>query len=194
MAPPTAPGPFDPPAPPAADTREDLFDRVRRNRIRLERGAAEVDLILDRVLPRARQLDVLLNRIDDTTRRLDDAHRRFTDFERTHTRHRQGQFQTITNLSNCAERAQRRIQAIMHALKTRDKETRAIEARLRQTMIDLTGDPDGQPAAADARPPRTPRRRTSPHPRRDGDPLNSRSTNPTGEPHPYPMKLPTLPA
>ena len=37
-----------------------------------------------------------------------------------------------------------------HALKTRDTETRAIEARLRQTMIELTGDPDGQPAAADA--------------------------------------------
>ena len=149
LAPPTAPGPFDPPAPPAA-ADEDLFDRVRRNRIRLERGAAEVDLILDRVLPRARQLDALFARIDDATRRLDDAHRRFTDFERTHTRHRQGLFQTITNLSNCAERAQRRIQAIMHALKDRDKETRAIEARLRQTMTDLTGDPDGQPAAADA--------------------------------------------
>ena len=71
LAPPQIPGPFDPPAPPAADTREDLFDRVRRNRIRLERGAAEVDLILDRVLPRARQLDALLNRIDDATRRLD---------------------------------------------------------------------------------------------------------------------------
>ena len=67
LAPPTAPGPFDPPPRPAVDTREDLFDRVRRNRIRLERGAAEVDLILDRVLPRARQLDVLFNRIDDAT-------------------------------------------------------------------------------------------------------------------------------
>ena len=90
-----------------------------------------------RVLPRARQLDVLLNRIDDATRRLDDAHRRFTDFERTHTRHRQGLFQTITNLSNCAERAQRRIQAIMHALKDRDKETRAIEALARPTFLRL---------------------------------------------------------
>ena len=149
MAPPQIPGPFDPPAPPAADTREDLFDRVRRNRIRLERGAAEVDLILDRVLPRARQLDALLNRIDDATRRLDDAHRRLTDFEQTHTRHRQGLFQTITNLSNCAERAQRRIQAIMHALKTREKDTRAIEARLRQTMIHRIGEPQDVPADDD---------------------------------------------
>ena len=149
LAPPQIPGPFDPPAPPAADTREDLFDRVRRNRIRLERGAAEVDLILDRVLPRARQLDALLNRIDDATRRLDDAHRRLTDFEQTHTRHRQGLFQTITNLSNCAERAQRRIQAIMHALKTREKDTRAIEARLRQTMIHRIGEPQDVPADDD---------------------------------------------
>ena len=105
--------------------------------------------------------------IDGGRHSLDDARRRFADVERKHVEHRQGLFQTITNLSNCAERAQRRIQAIMHALKTRDKETRAIEARLRQTMTDLTGDPP-RPTP----PPRTPRRRTSPHPRRDGDPLN----------------------
>ena len=56
---PPPPGPFDPPAPPAPAVGGDLFDRVRRNRIRLERGAAEVDTILARVLPRAHQLDVL---------------------------------------------------------------------------------------------------------------------------------------
>ena len=149
LAPPTAPGPFDPPPRPAGDTREDLFDRVRRNHIRLERGAAEVDLILDRVLPRARQLDVLFNRIDGATRRLDGATRRYADVERDHTTRRQSLFQTITNLSNCAERAQRRIQAIMHALKTREKETRAIEARVRQTMTDRIGEPQGVPADDD---------------------------------------------
>ena len=156
MTPPPTPGPFDPPPPPAAAADEDLFDRVRRNRIRLERGAAEVDLILDRVLPRARQLDALFARIDDATRMidgarhsLDDAHRRVADVERKHIEHRQGLFQTIRNLSDCAERAQRRIQAIMHALKTREKETRAIEARVRQTMIDRIGEPQGVPADDD---------------------------------------------
>ena len=128
----------------------DLFDRVRRNRIRLERGAAEVDAILDRVLPRAHQLDASFDRIDAATRRLDNIIRRAEDLERDHVTRRQGLFKTIHALNNVAERAQRRIQAITAALKTRDTVTRAIEARLRQTMTDHTGDPDGQPAAADA--------------------------------------------
>ena len=81
---------------------------------------------------------------------------RCADVERDQTTRRQSLFQTITNLSNCAERAQRRIQAIMHALKTRDKETRAIEARVRQTMIDLTGDAAAaDPAPEDQTPPTT---------------------------------------
>ena len=96
------------------------------------------------------------DRIDDATRRLDDTTRRCADVERDQTTRRQSLFQTITNLSNCAERAQRRIQAIMHALKTRDKETRAIEARVRQTMIDLTGDAAAaDPAPEDQTPPTT---------------------------------------
>ena len=147
---PPPPGPFDPPDPPAPATGGDLFDRVRRNRIRLERGAAEVDAILDRVLPRAHQLDASFDRIDAATRRLDNIIRRAEDLERDHITRRQGLFKTIHALSNVAERAQRRIQAITAALKTRDTETRAIEARLRQAMTDRTGDPDGPSAAADA--------------------------------------------
>ena len=147
---PPPPGPFDPPDPPAPATGGDLFDRVRRNRIRLERGAAAVDAILDRVLPRAHQLDASFDRIDAATRRLDNIIRRAEDLERDHVTRRQGLFKTIHALSNVAERAQRRIQAITAALKTRDTETRAIEARLRQTMTDRTGDPDGPSAAADA--------------------------------------------
>ena len=153
---PPPPGPFDPPAPPAPAVGGDLFDRVRRNRIRLERGAAEVDTILARVLPRAHQLDALFDRIDDATRRLDDTTRRCADVERDQITRRQELFKTIHALSNVAERAQRRIQAIMAALKTRDKETRAIEARVRQTMIDLTGDAAAaDPAPEDQTPPTT---------------------------------------
>ena len=146
---PPPPGPFDPPDPPAPATGGDLFDRVRRNRIRLERGAAEVDAILDRVLSRAHQLDASFDRIDAATRRLDNIIRRAEDLDRDHVTRRQGLFKTIHALNNVAERAQRRIQAITAALKTRDTETRAIEARLRQTMTDRTGDPDGPSAAAD---------------------------------------------
>ena len=177
---PPPPGPFDPPDPPAPATGGDLFDRVRRNRIRLERGAAEVDAILDRVLSRAHQLDASFDRIDAATRRLDNIIRRAEDLDRDHVTRRQGLFKTIHALNNVAERAQRRIQAITAALKTRDTETRAIEARLRQTMTDRTGDPDGPSAAADDRRRRTPRRRTRPHPRRDGDRgrVSPRSTNP----------------
>ena len=50
-------------------------------------------------------------------------------------------YQTITNLDRTAERTNHRLQAIIKALKQRDKETIAIEARLRQTMIDRIGDP-----------------------------------------------------
>ena len=45
-----------------------------------------------------------------------------------------------------SERTNHRLQAIIKALKQRDKETIAIEARLRQTMIDRIGDPQGVPA------------------------------------------------
>ena len=55
-------------------------------------------------------------------------------------------YQTITNLDRTAERTNHRLQAIIKALKQRDKETIAIEARLRQTMIDRIGDPQGVPA------------------------------------------------
>ena len=55
-------------------------------------------------------------------------------------------YQTITNLDRTAERTNHRLQAIIKALKHRDKETIAIEARLRQTMIDRIGDPQGVPA------------------------------------------------
>ena len=82
---------------------------------------------------------------------LDNIIRRAEDLERDHVTRRQGLFKTIHALNNVAERAQRRIQAITAALKTRDTETRAIEARLRQTMTDRTGDPDG-PSAADPAP------------------------------------------
>ena len=58
-------------------------------------------------------------------------------------------YQTITNLDRTAERTNHRLQAIIKALKHRDKETIAIEARLRQTMIDRIGDPQGVPADDD---------------------------------------------
>ena len=51
-----------------------------------------------------------------------------------------------TTLDRTAERTNHRLQAIIKALKQRDKETIAIEARLRQTMIDRIGDPQGVPA------------------------------------------------
>ena len=49
-------------------------------------------------------------------------------------------------LATTRPRTNHRLQAIIKALKHRDKETIAIEARLRQTMIDRIGGPQGVPA------------------------------------------------
>ena len=192
---PPPPGPFDPPDPPAPTTGGDLFDRVRRNRIRLERGAAEVDAILDRVLPRAHQLDASFDRIDAATRRLDNIIRRAEDLERDHVTRRQG---TVQNHPRLEQRG--RAGAAPHPSHHGSPEnTRYGNPRDR-----------GAPAPDHDRPHRRPRRairrgrRRRRGPRAGGpDPTHGAMVTAgrvilepetKGEPHPCLMTLPTRPA
>ena len=80
-----------------------------------------------------------------TTARLTGATVRIDRHEQNRSAAYSRLYQTITNLDRTAERTNHRLQAIIKALKQRDKETIAIEARLRQTMIDRIGESAGRP-------------------------------------------------
>ena len=130
------PGPFEPYEP---SSTERVLSELARNRAtdayrmahqaarRAERTLDRADDILDRIFAAARVLD----RHESS---------RSSAYSRLYT--------TITNLDRTADRTNHRLQEIIKALKTRDKEMRAIEARWRQTMLNRIAEPPDGPAEA----------------------------------------------
>ena len=128
------PGPFDPYEPSTDDAV--LIQRASERAAAAYSAAHQAARHADTTLDRAAQI---LGRIVAAANVLDrHEQNRSAAYSRL--------YQTITNLDRTAERTNHRLQAIIKALKQRDKETIAIEARLRQIMIDRIGDPQGVPA------------------------------------------------
>ena len=124
------PGPFEPYEP---STTEAVLTELARERAAAYSAAHQAARHADTSLDRAEQI---LGRIFAAANVLDrHEQNRSSAYSRL--------YQTITNLDRTAERTNHRLQAIIKALKERDKQTIAIEGRLRQTMIDLIGDLDG---------------------------------------------------
>ena len=127
------PGPFDPYEPSTDDAG--LIQRASERAAAYcaaHQAARHADTTLDRAAQILGRIVAAANVLDRHEQNRSAAYSRL--------------YQTITNLDRTAERTNHRLQAIIKALKQRDKETIAIEARLRQTMIDRIGDPQGVPA------------------------------------------------
>ena len=128
------PGPFDPHEPSTDDAVliQRASERAAAAYCAAHQAARHADTTLDRAAQILGRIVAAANVLDRHEQNRSAAYSRLC--------------QTITNLDRTAERTNHRLQAIIKALKQRDKETIAIEARLRQTMIDRIGDPQGVPA------------------------------------------------
>ena len=128
------PGPFDPYEPSTDDAVliQRASERAAAAYCAAHQAARHADTTLDRAAQILGRIVAAANVLDRHEQNRSAAYSRL--------------YQTITNLDRTAERTNHRLQAIIKALKQRDKETIAIEARLRQTMIDRIGNPQGVPA------------------------------------------------
>ena len=128
------PGPFDPYEPSTDDAVliQRASERAAAAYCAAHQAARHADTTLDRAAQILGRIVAAANVLDRHEQNRSAAYSRL--------------YQTITNLDRTADRTNHRLQAIIKALKHRDKETIAIEARLRQTMIDRIGDPLGVPA------------------------------------------------
>ena len=131
------PGPFDPYEPSTDDAVliQRASERAAAAYCATHQAARHADTTLDRAAQILGRIVAAANVLDRHEQNRSAAYSRL--------------YQTITNLDRTAERTNHRLQAIIKALKQRDKETIAIEARLRQTMIDRIGDPQDVPADDD---------------------------------------------
>ena len=131
------PGPFDPYEPSTDDAGliQRASERAAAAYCAAHQAARHADTTLDRAAQILGRIVAAANVLDRHEQNRSAAYSRL--------------YQTITNLDRTADRTNHRLQAIIKALKHRDKKTIAIEARLRQTMIDRIGDPQGVPADDD---------------------------------------------